>query len=164
MHDARPQPVALTGSRTRATRSRRAAQVAVGVASWLGLGTLWVWQLATFVPGSWLAGVATLVLLLVVWSCFSVAWVAWSRNIYRRRHNRTKPVVREVDFTHDALGRRVLAPPEVVAVGGGHVLVTIGDDGVKRYQPALARAPEPAPRVRRAGRRVAQRHGGTHLA
>jgi membrane protein implicated in regulation of membrane protease activity len=164
MHDARPQPVPLTGSRTRASRPRRAAHVAVGLASWVALTALWVWQLGTFVPASWFAGVATILVLLAVWSAFSVVWVAWSRNIYRRRHRRTEPVVHDVDFTQDALGRRIVAPPQLVGAHGGHVLVTVGDDGVKRYQPALARTPEPAPRVRSAGRRLARRHGGSHIA
>jgi membrane protein implicated in regulation of membrane protease activity len=164
MHDARPQQVPLTGSRTRASRPRRAAHVAAGVASWLALAALWVWQLGTFVPASWFDGVATILVLLAVWSGFSVVWVAWSRNIYRRRHSRTTPVVRDVDFTHDALGRRIIAPPRLAGAQGGHVLVTVGDDGAKRYQPALARTPEPAPRVRWAGRSQARRHRGRHLA
>ncbi len=157
MDVARPTPVALTGSRARISAPRRLGHAAFGLASWLALAALWVWQLGTYVPDSWFDGVATILVLLVLWAVFSVAWVAWSRNIYRRRHRRTTPVRHEVDFTQDTLGRRVVAAPEVTAAHGGHVLVTVSEDGVKRYQPALKSAPEPAPRVRWAGRRLSRR-------
>jgi len=133
MGTLRHRPVSLTGSRSGTGARRRLAHVAIGVAGWLALAALWAWQLEVYVPADWLAGVELIGLLLVGWTGFSLAWVAWSRRIYRRRHRRTEPLSRSVDFAHDALGRRVVTPPGI-AEARGQVVVSLSGDDVKRYE------------------------------
>jgi hypothetical protein len=65
--------------------------------SWIVLAALWVWQLDVYVPSNWFGGVALIIVLLAGWTCFSMMWVGWCRNIYRRRHRRTSAPEREVD-------------------------------------------------------------------
>lgn len=137
----RPTPISLTGSRTRTSRRRQLGHVLLGVASWIALAALWVWQLATYVPANWLDGVELIGALLAGWVCFSVVWVAWCRDIYRRRHTRTTPLKRTVEFEHDTLGRPVLAPPGI-AGARGQVLISVSEDGVKRYRIAPPHAVE----------------------
>ena len=147
----RHRPVSLTGSRSGTGARRRLAHVAIGVAGWLALAALWAWQLEVYVPADWLAGVELIGLLLVGWTGFSLAWVAWSRRIYRRRHRRTEPLSRSVDFAHDALGRRVVTPPGI-AEARGQVVVSLSGDDVKRYEFAPRSVPEAAPSMAVAGR------------
>jgi len=137
----RPTPISLTGSRTRTTRRRRVGHVLLGVASWVALAALWAWQLAVYVPANWLDGVELIGVLLAGWVCFSVAWVVWCRDIYRRRHTRTTPLKRTVDFERDMLGRPVVAPPGLAAARG-QVLISVSEDGAKRYRIAPPRALE----------------------
>lgn len=89
--------VALTGSRSSASPRRRRRHVLLGSMSWIVLAALWVWQLDVYVPSNWFGGVALIIILLAGWTCFSMMWVAWCRNIYRRRHRRTSAPEREVD-------------------------------------------------------------------
>ena len=89
--------VALTGSRSSASPRRRRGHVLLGAMSWIVLAALWVWQLDVYVPSNWFGGVALIIILLAGWTCFSMMWVAWCRNIYRRRHRRTSAPEREVD-------------------------------------------------------------------
>jgi hypothetical protein len=89
--------VALTGSRSSASPRRRRGHVLLGAMSWIVLAALWVWQLDVYVPSNWFGGVALIIVLLAGWTCFSMMWVAWCRNIYRRRHRRTSAPEREVD-------------------------------------------------------------------
>lgn len=123
----------MTGSRSGTGAGRRLGHVAIGVAGWLAMGVLWAWQLAVYVPGGWFAAVGLLGLLCAGWTCFSLGWVAWCRSIYRRRHRRTTPLSCSVDFAHDALGRTVVAP-RGIAEARGQVVVSLGGDGVKRYE------------------------------
>jgi len=122
-----------TGGRSRATPSRKALHVLVGVLSWVGFGALWIWQLDVSVPSDWGFAVAGLVVLLATYGIYVVAWVAWNRNIYRRRHRRTEAVEIEVGFERDALGRSINADPRLV-LHPGEVIVTVSDDEqVKQY-------------------------------
>jgi hypothetical protein len=109
-----------------------------------------VWQLNVYVPSDWLGGVELILLLLAAWACFSLGWVAWCRSIYRRRHRRTMPLTREVDFASDRLGRRILAPPGIAAARG-QVLISVPEQGVKLYETAARRAPKPAPSIQSDG-------------
>ena len=62
----------------------------------------------------------------------SVVWVRWNQGIYRRRHNRRTPLVTEVQFERDAVGRRIAAPPD--GLDGSEIVITIdGPAAVKRY-------------------------------
>ncbi|HSZ14645.1 MAG TPA: hypothetical protein VK790_11495 [Solirubrobacteraceae bacterium] len=124
--------------------------------SWVALAALWVWQLDVYVPSDWLGGVELILALLAGWTCFSVMWVAWCRNIYRRRHRRTSPLKREVNFERDALERRIVAPPGIAATRG-QVVISVDEAGVKRYQLVEPRAPRQASSVRRDSRHVEER-------
>jgi hypothetical protein len=139
MEVMRPGSVALTGSRARTRARGRLLHRLVGVASWIALGALWAWQLEVFVPASWLRGVEMILALGAAWACFSVAWVAWCRSIYRRRHRRTTPLRRDVELERDALGRPIIAPADICG-GATHVIVSVGEGGVKHYQPAYRAA------------------------
>jgi hypothetical protein len=152
MQDRVPQQVALSGSRAGTEPRRRFAHVLIGAASWAALGALWVWQLNVGVPSNWLAGIELILVMLVVWTLFTLVWVAWNRNIYRRRHRRTTAVQRALSFERDPLGRRVLAPAGI-GEARGQILITIEADAVKRYSLApdsrirreRARRPVPEP-------------------
>jgi hypothetical protein len=133
-----PPSVALTGALSHASTRRRLGQVLVGLASWLGLAALWVWQLEVYVPANWFNGVELILAMLAGWTCLSIAWVWWCRDIYRRRHRRTTPLRREVDSQHDSLGRGVLLAPEIHAARG-QILVSVTEHGVKRYDLAPPR-------------------------
>jgi len=135
MGTAHPRSVALTGSRSAASKRRILIHLLIGIASWTTLAALWFWQLKVYVPTDWLAGVEVIFALLAVWACFSVGWVAWCRSIYRRRHRRTTPLTREVDFAHDAIGRPISASPGIKEERG-QLIVSLTDDGLKRYEPA----------------------------
>jgi hypothetical protein len=128
-----PAPLALTGSRSRAGHAQLLAHLLVGLAGWVVLAGLWVWQLKVHVPANWLGGVELILALLAVWVCFSIAWVEWNRSIYRRRHRRTRPIERELDFTRDSLGRPVIASPGL-ASARGQLIVSVDAEGVKRYR------------------------------
>ncbi len=106
MDVSKPRPVPLTGSRSRAGARRRLGHRLAGVVGSAALAALWVWQLAAYVPANWLSAVGLILALVAGWVCLSLAWVAWCRSIYRRRHRRVTPLRREVGFAHDALGRR----------------------------------------------------------
>jgi hypothetical protein len=134
---ASPTPVALTGSRAHTGRARLTGHLIAGVAGWVVLVGVWAWQLAVHVPANWLGGVGLIFALLAAWVCFSIAWVEWNRSIYRRRHRRTRPIERELTFTHDALGRPVAAPAGL-ALLRGQLIVSVDAEGVKRFRPAAA--------------------------
>lgn len=123
----------LTGSRSRCSASRRALHVSIGFASWIALGALWAWQVVVHVPSRWLEAIALIAALTVVWACFAIGWVAWCRNIYKRRHSRTKALLRHVDFERDTLGREVLAPPGLAELSG-QVLISVPGPQMKLYQ------------------------------
>jgi hypothetical protein len=151
-----PRSVALTGSRSSTRPRQRLAHVLLGAASWLVMVALWMWQLNVYVPSDWLGGVELILVLLAGWACFSVVWVLWCRNIYRRRHRRTSPLKREVDFGRDSLGRQILAPPGIAAARG-QVLISVPEPGVKRYEIVEPRAPMRTSPVRGDEGRAVQR-------
>lgn len=136
--------VALTGSRSRASDGRRAVQIALGALSWIGFGALWMWQLEVYVPSTWLYSITLIAIILAAWIAFTVCWVRWNRNIYARRHRRTTPVRQEVSFTEDSLGRPIVAPGGIRAADG-QIIVSVDEDGAKRYDPA--RRPLRLPRL-----------------
>jgi hypothetical protein len=74
-----------------------------------------------------------------------------SGNIYRRRHRRTSAPEREVDFEHDQLGRRIVAPRRITAERG-QVLISVEEPGIKRYELAEPRPPTRALPAQRDGR------------
>lgn len=139
MGTAQPRSVALTGSFSRTNARRRVGHVLVGIASWIALATLWIWQMHTYVPSNWFAAVELIFVLLAGWACFSLVWVAWCRDIYRRRHRRTRPLQQAVDFSADTLGRKIVAPPGIGSARG-HVILSVDASDAKHYQ--LAREPE----------------------
>ncbi|HEY4809934.1 MAG TPA: hypothetical protein VIH71_02645 [Solirubrobacteraceae bacterium] len=151
-----PRSVALTGSRSSTRRRQRLAHLLIGAASWLVLAALWVWQLKVYVPADWLGGVELILVLLAGWACFSVVWVVWCRNIYRRRHRRTSPLKREVDFERDTLGRRILAPSGIAAARG-QVLISVREPGIKCYELVGPHTPMPTLPVQSDARRAVQR-------
>jgi hypothetical protein len=114
---AGPHRVA-SGSAARIGRARLALHVCVGVLGWLGLAALWIWQLAVYVPSDWLRGLELIAVILGAFALLVPAWVAWNRNIYRRRHARLMPRSLSVDFSHDRLGRTVVGGPGVLSAGG----------------------------------------------
>jgi hypothetical protein len=135
----------LTGSRARSSARRRALHALLGVASWIALGALWAWQAAVHVPSHWLQAIALIAALAAAWACFATAWVAWCRNIYKRRHSRTNALLRHIDFERDTLGREVLAPPGLAELSG-QVLISVPGPGMKLYQLGERiprRAPQP---------------------
>jgi hypothetical protein len=158
-----PSAISLTGSRSGTTRRRRIVHVLVGGGSWIALAALWIWQLRVYVPADWLGGVELIAVLFAGWSCLSVAWVAWCRNIYVRRHRRTAPLTRAVGFERDPLGRRIVAPPGIGAARG-QILVSVPEHDVKRYRPAPLRQPDAVPAADRDAGRVARRRQGRTAA
>jgi len=135
MGTAQPRSIALTGSRSRTSRHRLLGHLLFGLASWLALVALWFWQLKIYVPSDWLGAVELIFALFAGWACFSVGWVAWCQSIYRRRHRRTVPLTRDIDFSHDTLGRRIIASPGIKEAPG-QLIISLAEDNVKRYQPA----------------------------
>lgn len=123
-----------TGANSGSTTARRLLHVGIGALGWVIFAGLWVWQLEVFVPSNWLAGLKALGVMLIVFALATPAWVAWNRNIYRRRHRRTTALVREVDFERDALGRTIAADPGVRTASGEIVVEVDGDDRTKRYR------------------------------
>jgi hypothetical protein len=98
-----------TGSSSRASRLRAGGQAAVGAAGWLLLAFLWLWQFqAHHVPSSWAVTIAAVAGGVVVFAALCLLWVGWNRNIYGRRHNRRTPIVSEIQFERDALGRTIV--------------------------------------------------------
>jgi hypothetical protein len=128
-------PVRLTGSGSRATAGRKLLHGLIGLASWVVLGLMWVWQLNFTVPENWFIGVVLIFALLVMWATFAKLWIEWCRSIYRRRHRRLTPISREVDFGNDSVGRKVSAPPGL-ALSANHVLISVCPDNVKHYRAA----------------------------
>ena len=131
-----------SGSGSRATTTRRAAHVAAGLLGWTVFVGLWVWQLEVYVPDQWLAGIVMIVAVLGAFAVATPAWVAWNRNIYRRRHRRTKPLVMEVAFDEDALGRRIVADPGV-RTAPGRIVVEVDETGRAKTYRVAARGREP---------------------
>lgn len=99
-----------TGSASRSSPWTKAAHICIGGGGWLLLGLLWLWQAETRdIPRDWLIVVAATVGSGFALAVLSTAWVRWNQNIYRRRHNRHKPLLAEVQFELDAVGRQIIA-------------------------------------------------------
>ncbi|WP_205697279.1 hypothetical protein [Conexibacter sp. SYSU D00693] len=132
-----------TGAESRSTAAGRIRHAVVGGASWLVLGALWVWELDGHVPSHWWPPLVGLLGVLALFAAFTPGWVAWNRSIYRRRHRRTSPMVVEVAFDRDWVGRSVRAA-EGVRDHVGEIRVRLeeqpGTDGVKVYEVAEATA------------------------
>ena len=143
----RQRSVALTGSASRAGESRRAIQIVLGGLSWIGFALLWLWQLEVYVPSTWLYSICLIAIILAVWIVFTIAWVRWNRNIYSRRHRRTSPVRQEVSFYEDTLGRPIKALGGIRAAEG-QIIVSVDDDGNKRYDSAQRRRLPRLPSIR----------------
>jgi hypothetical protein len=97
------------------------------------LALLWVWQVrAGHVPAAWRPAVEVVAAGGAVFGAFSVVWIRWNRNIYRRRHNRRAPLLTAVQFDVDAVGRQIVVDAE--DQHAGHVVVTVDPAGaVKHY-------------------------------
>lgn len=121
-----------TGSASRSSRLAKAAHICLGGAGWSLLGLLWLWQSNTrYIPGDWAIVVAATGAGGLALAALSVAWVRWNQGIYRRRHRRLTPLIAEVQFETDAVGRPIVATPE--AVDGSRIVIRIDAAGVKRY-------------------------------
>jgi hypothetical protein len=134
-----------SGSAANIGPGRTALHVLAGVAGWAGFAALWVWQIRVFVPHRWFDGVQLIAVLVAAFGLVTPVWVWWNRNIYRRRHRRTAPMVRPVQFERDSLGRRLVISSGV-RLNPAEVIVTAGEDGAsKRYEAApVARKPPAA--------------------
>ena len=104
-----------TGLDTRIGASRVALHLALGALGWLILGGFWVWQLAVYIPATWVEGVVLLGAIFAVYLVLTPLWVTWNRNIYGRRHRRNTPLLREVRLERDALGRPTVGSPSTQA-------------------------------------------------
>jgi hypothetical protein len=134
-HVAQRERRVASGSDARTSPGRLALHVAVGVLGWAAIAGLWVWQLEVFVPANWLAGLKLIAIFLAITALFTPTWVWWNRNIYRRRHRRKMPLLRSVDFTEDALGRRIAAAPDELA-RAAEIEISVTDEGrIKVYAP-----------------------------
>jgi hypothetical protein len=107
--------------------------IGVGGAGWLLLGLLWLWQFKTReIPGDWPIVVTAAAGGGLALAVLSVAWVRWNQDIYRRRHRRRTPLIAAVQFEKDAVGRRIVAPPE--GLDGSRILIRVdGATAVKSY-------------------------------
>lgn len=96
------------------------------------MGLLWAWQAETHdIPANWAIVVAATGAGGIALAALSVAWVRWNQDIYRRRHRRLTPLVADVQFELDAVGRHVVAASDVLA--GSRIVIRIDEAGVKRY-------------------------------
>ena len=145
-----PRPAVATGLASRASRMRRLGHVLAGVMGWIGFAALAVWQLGFFAPRNAGAGLAALAACGAALTCVGIGWVRWNRSIYRRRHRRTAPIVVNVGFSHDTLGRPIAAPPGLLEAPGQIFVAVDTATGVKSYR--RHRTPAVAPEL---GRRVA---------
>ena len=102
-----------TGSASRSSTWRSFGHVAVAGGAWLLLAALWFWQLnADHVPDNWERVVALVAAGGIAFAVLSAVWVRWNQSIYSRRHRRHAPIVSNVQFEFDALGRVIVADAE----------------------------------------------------
>jgi hypothetical protein len=128
---ADPDRRVATGLGTRIGARRVALHLALGALGWLILGGFWVWQLAVYIPPTWVEGIVLLGAIFAVYVVLTPIWVAWNRSIHRRRHSRTTPLLREVRLDRDALGRPTVGSPSTQAA---LIRVSLIADGrLKRY-------------------------------
>ena len=142
-----PRPPVATGLASRASRARRLLHVLVGLMGWIGFVGLAVWQLGFFAPREAGIGLAALAACGAGLTCIGIGWVRWNQSIYRRRHRRTAPIVVNVGFSHDTLGRPIAAPPGVCEAHGQIFVAVDAASGVKSYR--RQRTPVVAPELPR---------------
>ena len=130
----------VSGSASSASRGRRIFQVLIALLSWITFAVLWMWQIGDYKPSNLELYPAFIGAALVIMLGIGRGWIQWNRSIYRRRHNRNSPVVREVDFSHDAIGRPVHCHADL-RYAAGQLIVSVDDDGAKVYRPG--RRPRP---------------------
>lgn len=129
----RPAAVDLTGVASEASWLRTFFHVVFGALGWIAFGGLWLWQLTSNVPDRWLEGVLLIAVILVAWTLFTICWVTWNRNIYRRRHRRGDPVVVEVEVDEDTLGRPVIGARKA-RDHAGQIVISVDEEGSKHYR------------------------------
>jgi hypothetical protein len=131
-----------TGADSLAGPARQVLHALVGVGAWAGFLSLWAWQIDGYLPVHWIGGLIMIGVGVVGYATLTPLWVRWNRNIYRRHHNRRSPIVCDVDFKTDRLGRKLLISPAVLL---HPTLITVDLDetnGTKRY---LVPAPKAEP-------------------
>ena len=136
--------VVATGAASRASRTRERLHLVLGAGSWVAFALIWRWHLVTDVPEDLPRTLLTIGGFLAAFCLATPAWVAWNRNIYKRRHRRTSAIVRPVAFERDWTGRRVV-PVRGARHHVGEVVVDLATAGgleVKTYEPTTPPAPE----------------------
>lgn len=128
------RPCVATGLASRASLARRLLHVVAGLAGWIGFAALGVWQLGFFAPPEAAVGLTALAACGIVVTCACIGWVRWNQSIYRSRHRRTVPIVVNVDFSHDSLGRPIAAAPGVREAGGQIFVALDAATGFKSYR------------------------------
>ena len=137
------RPAVSTGLASRASRPQRLLHVLAGVLGWLGFAALAVWQLGFFAPPRAGDGLAALAACGTALTCIGIGWIRWNQSIYRRRHRRTSPIVMNIDFSQDSLGRPIAAPPGVSEAPGQIFVSVDAASGIKSYR--RRRTPVAAP-------------------
>lgn len=155
----RRSPVA-TGSASRASTRGRFVHILVGVLGWAAFDALALWQFTSYAPANLALDLKMLAACAAGFWLGGIAWVRWNRDIHRRRHRRTAPIVQPVDFTRDVLGRPVAAAGDLLDEPGRIVVCVDPVTGVKFYrrlEPAGTEdAPAALPQRERAGELVAE--------
>lgn len=86
----------------------------LGVTAWAGFLSLWVWQIDGYLPTHWMGGLIMIGVGAAGYAILTPLCVWWNRNIYRRHHKRRSPIICEVGFKTDRLGRKLLIRPAVL--------------------------------------------------
>jgi hypothetical protein len=143
-----PRPSVATGLASRASRLRRVVHVLAGVVGWAVFVVLAGWQLGSYAPRGVSGDLVALAACGAAFTVIGLAWVRWNQSIYRRRHRRTSALVKHVDFSHDALGRRIAAAPGIREATGWICISIEPGSGRKSYRPFVAESAA-APAVHR---------------
>ena len=77
-HHHHADPLIHTGDRSRASRPRRIAHLAVGALSWLVFVHLGLWLLVDDAPPDWWFVVAAVLALTLAFTLLTLAWVWWN--------------------------------------------------------------------------------------
>lgn len=125
-----------TGQASRSTRARSALHAVAGVASWIALILLGAWRFGSDAPAHAWTAVLGIGVYGIAFAAIGVAWIAWNRNIYRRRHRRTSAITTPVAFTHDTTGRQIAASPGIQEASGTIIVDVDPESGRKTYRSA----------------------------